>query len=137
MTLAEVAWPAGIEPLTACVATGIVFPDLGAYDKCGCWGDCFMDGCNNIGAGVFCTPNCCTLDAHCSNALRSRDTLKLFDTGRVGLGVYMTVEMDVGEIVGEYTGELSEFEGIVTGQPDQAMKRNSGHTRLYNAKSVS
>ncbi|KAG4236259.1 hypothetical protein PC116_g15652 [Phytophthora cactorum] len=44
--------------------------------------------------------------ARCSNAPIARTTLKLFDTGRFGLGVYTTTSLDVENIVGEYTGEL-------------------------------
>ncbi|KUF89401.1 DNA polymerase delta small subunit [Phytophthora nicotianae] len=56
--------------------------------------------------------------------------------GRVGLGVYTTTDLDVGDVVGEYCGELSEFPTVVHGQPDQAVKQNSGYTLLYNAKST-
>ncbi|KAG2783105.1 hypothetical protein PC129_g10773 [Phytophthora cactorum] len=44
--------------------------------------------------------------------------------------------MDVGDIVGGYAGELSEFAAMVKGQPTQSMEQNSGYTLLYNAKSV-
>ncbi|OWZ07602.1 Set domain-containing hypothetical protein [Phytophthora megakarya] len=47
---------------------------------------------------------CCNLGAICSNASRVLDTLKRFETGRVGRSVYTTAGMDVGDIVGEYTG---------------------------------
>ncbi|POM69761.1 LOW QUALITY PROTEIN: Hypothetical protein PHPALM_13929 [Phytophthora palmivora] len=50
--------------------------------------------------------------------------------------VYTTTDLDIGDVVGEYCGELSEFPALVEGQPDQAKKENSGYTLLYNAKST-
>ncbi|ETP31656.1 hypothetical protein F442_19502 [Phytophthora nicotianae P10297] len=90
----------------------------------------------NVDSATFCTPRLCNLDAKCSNAPRTLKTLRLFDSGRVGLGVYTTTDLDVGDVVGEYCGELSEFPTVVHGQPDQAVKQNSGYTLLYNAKST-
>ncbi|ETI49065.1 hypothetical protein F443_07045 [Phytophthora nicotianae P1569] len=43
--------------------------------------------------------------------------------------------LDVGDVLGEYCGELTEFPAIVEGQAKQAVKQNSGYTLLYNAKS--
>jgi hypothetical protein len=63
--------------------------------------------------------------------------LKLYDTCRVGLGVYTTSCIEVGNIVGEYAGRLCEYKAIVEGQPFQAMKQNSGYTMLLNTKSSS
>ncbi|ETP52174.1 hypothetical protein F442_02772 [Phytophthora nicotianae P10297] len=134
--LAELPWPAGIRMIVECEANGITFPDLGSFDKCQCKGDCFWDSCANAGAAVYCTPSCCNLGARCSNASINRTTVKLFETGRVGVGVYTTTDLDVGDIVGEYVGKLSEWSALVPGQPDQAMKANSGYTLLYNVKSV-
>ncbi|KAG3106949.1 hypothetical protein PI124_g10672 [Phytophthora idaei] len=37
---------------------------------------------------------------------------------------------------GEYSGELSEWDALIPGQPNQALKQNSGYTLRYNAKSV-
>ncbi|KAG6951444.1 hypothetical protein JG688_00013732 [Phytophthora aleatoria] len=79
----------------------------------------FMDSSANVGADMYCTPECCTLEAHCSDVPRPRQTLKLSDTDRVGLGVYTTVTMDIGDTVGEYAGELSESAAMVAGQPAQ------------------
>jgi SET domain-containing protein len=68
--------------------------------------------------------------------LQTLDTLKLYDTGLFGLGVYTTTAPDVGCVIGEYCGELTEFATVIEGQPAQALKHNSGFTMLYNAKSV-
>ncbi|ETO63376.1 hypothetical protein F444_18897, partial [Phytophthora nicotianae P1976] len=133
--LDEVPWPDGVRKISSCERNGIIFPDLGSYCKCRCIGDCFWDSCDNAEAAVYCTPSCCNLGARCSNAPIERSTLKLFDTGRVGLGVYTTTDMDIGDVVGEYTGKLSEWSARLPGQPDQALKENSGYTLLYNAKS--
>ncbi|ETL97879.1 hypothetical protein L917_04917 [Phytophthora nicotianae] len=70
-------------------------------------------------------PQYCKLGAICSNAPRTLSSLKLFDTGRVGLGVYTTTDLDVGDVLGEYCGELSELPAVV-----------EGYTLLYNTRSV-
>ncbi|KAE9296593.1 hypothetical protein PF008_g23959 [Phytophthora fragariae] len=61
--------------------------------------------------------------------------MKLFDTRRVGLGAYTTTDLDVRDVVGEYTGTLCEYAALLPGQPNQSMKENSGYTMLYNAMS--
>ncbi|GMF26190.1 unnamed protein product [Phytophthora fragariaefolia] len=135
----EVAWPLEIEFINECIVpegTGISFHDTGNLGKCKCFGDCFMDSCENATCAIYCTPECCKLGAVCSNAPRERTTLKLFDTGRVGLGVYTTTFLDVGDIIGEYAGKLCEYSALIPGQPNQAKKQNSGYTLLYNTKSV-
>jgi len=89
-----------------------------------------------VGAASFCIPKYCSLNARCSNAPRTLKTLKLFASGRVGLGVYTTTPLDVGDVLAEYCGELTEFPALVEGQAPKAMKQNGGYTLLYNAKSV-
>ncbi|KAG3070066.1 hypothetical protein PI124_g21432 [Phytophthora idaei] len=56
--------------------------------------------------------------------------------GRVGLGVFTTTDLDVGDVVGEYAGVLHEYEGLRKGQPHQALKHNSGYTMPYNIPSI-
>ncbi|GMF51080.1 unnamed protein product [Phytophthora fragariaefolia] len=75
---------------------------------------------------VFCTPDCCNLAAVCSNAPRALNSLKLSDTGRIVLGVYTTTDLDMDDIVGEYAGKLCEYDALISGQPDQAVKTNAG-----------
>jgi hypothetical protein len=111
----------------------VVFRDIGAFDLCGCVSDCFLDVCKNVESATFCTPSCCSLDARCSNAPRTLETLKLFDRKRIGLGVFTTTALDVGDVIGEYCGELSELPALVDGQPNQAVQQKSGYTLLYNA----
>jgi hypothetical protein len=132
----EVEWPEGIDVVKECRSNGVAFPDIGAFDKCQCVCDCFLDVCTNVASATFCTSSCCRLGARCSNAPQSLETLNLYDTKRVGLGVYTTTALDVGDVIGEYCGELSELPAVVDGQPDQAVQQNSGYTLLYNAKSV-
>ncbi|OWY99635.1 Set domain-containing hypothetical protein [Phytophthora megakarya] len=133
---AEVPWPATVQRVEACVSNGIKFPNIGDLGRCRCEGDGFIDTCENAAAAVYCTGSCCNLGALCSNAPRVRDTLQLFDTRWVGLSVYTTADMDVGDIVGEYAGELSEYDAVVPGQLPVAVKQNSGYTLLMNTKSV-
>jgi hypothetical protein len=131
-----VPWPADVEEIATCRRNGVKFADIGSVDACTCFGDCFWDVCSNVGAASFCIPKYCSLNARCSNAPRTLKTLKLFASGRVGLGVYTTTPLDVGDVLAEYCGELTEFPALVEGQAPKAMKQNGGYTLLYNAKSV-
>ncbi|KAE8899117.1 hypothetical protein PF003_g16960 [Phytophthora fragariae] len=134
---AEVPWPAHVNYTEECeVPEGIAFADIGDGDPCKCIGDCFMDTCSNAALAIFCTPDCCALNAACSNAPRTLHTLKLYDTGRVGLGVFTTTYLEVGDVVGEYAGRLCEYAAIVEGQPAEAMKQNRGYTMLLHERSV-
>ncbi|KAE8968997.1 hypothetical protein PR001_g27627, partial [Phytophthora rubi] len=134
--LRAVPWPADIQRISSCIRNDVKFPDIGRFDPCQCMGDCFWDSCSNVASASFCTQKYCNLGARCSNAPRTLSTLQLFETGRVGLGVYTTTDLDVGDVLGEYCGELTEFPAVVEGQPPLAVKQNSGYTLLYNAKSV-
>ncbi|KAE9336527.1 hypothetical protein PF008_g12970 [Phytophthora fragariae] len=121
LPIEEVSWPDNIQRIESCAASGVTFRDIGAFDPCECVGDCFQGSCKNVASATFCTSSCCQLGARCSNAPRTVKTLKLFDTGRVGLGVYTTTKLDVGDVLGEYCGELSEFPAIV----EDALKSGS------------
>ncbi|KAG2895225.1 hypothetical protein PC115_g17904 [Phytophthora cactorum] len=132
----EIAWPEEIQRITTCKKNGVTFPATGKFDPCQCIGDCFWDVCKNVASATFCTPTCCNLGVRSSNAPRVLKTLRLFATGRVGLGAYTNTSLDVGDVVDEYCGKLSEFPANVEWQPDQAVKQNSGFTLLYNAKST-
>ncbi|ETK86312.1 hypothetical protein L915_09052, partial [Phytophthora nicotianae] len=131
-----VPWPANVQKILSCKHNNVQFPDLGSVDRCSCFGDCFWDTCSNVASASFCIPKYCKLGAVCSNAPRTLVTLKLFETGRVGLGAYMTTALDIRDVLGEYCGELTKFPAMVEGQPPLAVKQNSGYTLLYNAKSV-
>jgi hypothetical protein len=131
-----VTWPDDVEEIATCRRNGVKFADIGSVDACMCFGDCIWDVCSNAAAASFCIPKYCSLNARCSNAPRTLKTLKLFNTGRVGLGVYTSTALDVGDVLAEYCGNLTEFPALVEGQAPTAMKQNSGYTLLYNAKSV-
>jgi len=124
-----------IEPISSSKRNVVKFPDLGSFDACKCFGDCFWDTCSNVASASFCTSKYCKLGVRCSNAPRTLDTLKLCNTGRVGLGVYTATDLDVGDVLGEYCGEMTEFPAVVEEQPPLALKENNGYTFLYNAKS--
>ncbi|KAG3112187.1 hypothetical protein PI124_g8853 [Phytophthora idaei] len=94
-----------------------------------------MDTCKNVYSAVYCTPETCKLEAICSNAPRTGDTLKVFNTWRVGFEVFTTTDLDAGDIVGEYTGVLCEYDALIDGQPDP-LKHRSGYTMLYNRMSI-
>eukprot|EP00644_Phytophthora_capsici_P006578 jgi/Phyca11/118429/e_gw1.36.485.1 len=129
-----VAWPTEIERITTCKRNGVRFPDIGSYDPCKCFGDCFWDTCTNVASASFCTPKYCKLGAIGSNTPCTLSSLKLFDNGRVGLGVYTTTDLDLGDVLGEYCGELSKFPAAVEGQSPQAVKTNTGYALLYNTR---
>eukprot|EP00644_Phytophthora_capsici_P010917 jgi/Phyca11/104200/e_gw1.9.650.1 len=125
-----------MEKLTSCKRNGVRFPNIGEFDPCTCFGNCFWDTCSNVASACYCTPEQCKLGARCSNAPRTLETMKLYDTGRVGLGVYTTTALDEGDVLGEYCGELTEFPAVLERQSPLAVKQNSGYTLLYNTKSV-
>lgn len=132
----EVQWPENVMRIEECSnPENVKFPDIGDFGRCSCTGDCFMDTCENTDSALYCTPTSCNLDGKCSNAPKTLQTLKLFDTGRVGTGVFTTTDLCVGDVIGEYAGELSAYDPIITGMPGQKMKQNTGYTMLLNAKS--
>eukprot|EP00644_Phytophthora_capsici_P004645 jgi/Phyca11/111174/e_gw1.19.489.1 len=132
----EKPWPTEVTKITECMnPDNVSFKDIGDYGSCLCVGDCFMDSCSNATGALYCTAESCNLDARCSNAPRSLETLKLFDTDRVGLGVYTCTDLDVGDVIGEYAGVLCEYEPYIEGLPGQRLKHNTGYTMLLNAKS--
>ncbi|OWZ22023.1 hypothetical protein PHMEG_0003340 [Phytophthora megakarya] len=134
---AEVPWLAKVKYVEECeVRGGIAFGKIGDGDPCKCVGDCFMDTCSNAALAIYCTPYCCVLNGACSNAPRTLRMLKLFDTGRVGLDVFTTTYLEVGDIVGEHAGRLCEYAALVYEQPVEAMKQNSGYIMLLNAPSA-
>jgi hypothetical protein len=99
--LLEEEWPVEVKYIIeSIVPEGIAFLNIGELNLCICEGDCFLDTCWNATAAIFCTPGCCRLGAVCSNAPRSLLMLKLFDTNRVGLGVFTTTFLNVGDVPG-------------------------------------
>ncbi|KAG6615454.1 putative set domain-containing protein [Phytophthora cinnamomi] len=123
-----VQWPDEVGQLTTCKRNGVKFPDIGSFNPCSCFGDCFLDTCSNVASASVCTPNYCKLGARCSNAPRTLDTLKLFDTGRVGLSVYTTTALDVGDVIGEYCAELTEFAASL--KPNAAFVEQQTRSRV-------
>ncbi|GMF27020.1 unnamed protein product [Phytophthora lilii] len=95
----DAVWPEEIGQIEECITNGVEFANIAEYDPCMWVGDCFMDSCLNSVAVVYCTPDGCSLGALCSNAPRTRTTLKRFATCRVGLGPYTTTCLDVGVVV--------------------------------------
>ncbi|GMF43773.1 unnamed protein product [Phytophthora fragariaefolia] len=121
----------------------IQFADIGDGEKCQCHGDCSIDSCINAHLTIYCTSDCCGLGAVCSNAPRTLYSprrpfaLRLYDTGRVGLGVFTTAYLEVGDVAGEYADMMCEYDAIVEGQPTRARKDNNRYTMLLHTKSVS
>ncbi|GMF51950.1 unnamed protein product [Phytophthora fragariaefolia] len=141
--MAEVKWPASVEFIkTFEVPDGIRLVGIGCGEKCECVGDCFIHSCTNAQLTIYCTPGCCGMRAACSNtpqtlySPKKPSPLRLYVTERVGLGVFTTIYIKVGDVVGEYAGMLCEYDAIVEGQPTRALKENCGYTMLLHAKSV-
>ncbi|KUF87423.1 Nucleoporin p58/p45 [Phytophthora nicotianae] len=116
------------------VPEGLYFVDAGDVDPCLCVGDCSAHCCRNADTAFYCTPEICRLDALCSNAPRTHPGLRIYNTRRLGLGVYTTQKLWTGEIVAEYCGKLQEYEAMREGQLEEAMKQNSGYAMLLNEK---
>ncbi|KAG2809260.1 hypothetical protein PC129_g6698 [Phytophthora cactorum] len=106
------------------------------YDMCKRYGDCLMDTCENVASAVCYTSDSCKLGVVCSNAPRSRSTLKLFDTGHVGIRVFTTMDLGVGNVAREYAGALCAYDDLQKEQTDLVLKLNSGHTMIYNTLST-
>ncbi|RLN48810.1 hypothetical protein BBJ28_00013308 [Nothophytophthora sp. Chile5] len=122
------------EILENIVPEGLKFLDACDVDPCLCVGNCFADLFRNADTAFYCTPVICRLDALCSNAPRTHPGLRIYDTQRLDLGVYTTQKLWAGESVAEYCGNLQEYEAMRTGQPEEAMKQNSGYAMLLNEK---
>ncbi|POM71387.1 LOW QUALITY PROTEIN: Set domain containing hypothetical protein [Phytophthora palmivora] len=125
--MAEVKWPTTVKFMEESeVAEGIKFANIGDGETCQCSDDGFIDSCSYAQLAIFCTSDCCGLGAACSNAprtlysLRTPSALRLYDTGRVGLGAFTTAYLEVGGV-----HRLSEYDAIVEGQPARALKDNS------------
>ncbi|OWZ16384.1 Set domain-containing hypothetical protein [Phytophthora megakarya] len=131
-----VEWPARIEQIVSGNAHCIALRDIRDFGSCSCSENCFLHTCNNAVSAVCCTEDNFNLQGLCSKSPRARSTLRLFASARVGLGVFTTTDLDVGDIVAEYTGDLSEFDAIFEGQLDAALKENSSYTLLLNTKST-
>ncbi|ETO99576.1 hypothetical protein F441_23008 [Phytophthora nicotianae CJ01A1] len=95
------------------VPEGLYFVDAEDVDPCLCVGDCFAHCCRNADTAFYCTPDICRLDTLCSDAPRTHPGLRIYNTRRLGLG---------------------EYEAMREGQPEEAMKQNSGYTMLLNEK---
>ncbi|ETO67800.1 hypothetical protein F444_15308 [Phytophthora nicotianae P1976] len=115
---------------------GVQFKDAVDFGRCSWTGDCFMDLCANVDGALYCTPDTCNLDGIRSNAPRTLATSKLFDTDRVGLGVFTSTDLTAGDVISEYAGVLNASDPIDAGQPGQRMKHNTGCTMLLNARST-
>jgi hypothetical protein len=129
-------WPDGIRYLVEPYnPSDIQFPESPDLGKCMCDGDCFFGVCHNSVSAIYCTPDVCKHGGNCSNAPMLRGNLRLFETEDAGLGVYTTTSMEVGDIVGEYCGELVAMEGIRQDDELVQVKNNSGYTMLFNERS--
>ncbi|ETL85944.1 hypothetical protein L917_14576 [Phytophthora nicotianae] len=133
----EVQRPSNIRMVTECLnPEGVQFKYAVDFSRCSCTGDCFMDLCANVDGALYCTPDACNLDGIRSNAPRTLATSKLFDTDRVGLGVFTSTDLTAGDVISEYAGVLNASDPIDAGQPGQRMKHNTGCTMLLNARST-
>ncbi|ETL32681.1 hypothetical protein L916_14766, partial [Phytophthora nicotianae] len=129
--------PSNIRMITECLnPEGVQFKDAVDFSRCSWTGDCFMDLCANVDGALYCTPDTCNLDGIRSNAPRTLATSKLFDTDRVGLGVFTSTDLTAGDVISEYAGVLNASDPIDAGQPGQRMKHNTGCTMLLNARST-
>lgn len=132
----SVVWPTAIRYLVESLNPhNIKFPAADDLGMCDCEGDCFFGVCQNSLSAVYCTPQVCKLGGCCSNAPILRETLRLFQTDGSGLGVYTTISMEVGDIVGEYCGVLIALDGVRSGELPTEVQFNSGYTMLFNTRS--
>ncbi|OWY91939.1 hypothetical protein PHMEG_00039250 [Phytophthora megakarya] len=101
---AEVSWPAGMECIVSCAFNGVGYLKQQRGCRRPLYG-CLLEFGDDVQQRAACSGH--------SEALRD---------GACGLGVYTTADMYAGDIVGEYTGELSEYDAGVPGQPPITVK---------------
>ncbi|ETM30589.1 hypothetical protein L914_21734 [Phytophthora nicotianae] len=102
----------GCDTCHGACSEGLYFVDAGDVDPCLCVGDCFAHCCRNADTAFYCTPDICRLDTLCSDAPRTHPGLRIYNTRRLGLGVYTTQKLCAGEIVAEYCGKMQEYEAM-------------------------
>lgn len=86
---------------------GIVFPHVPHFGSCGCRSACRVGTCTNSLMHLYCNINCCPYLGHCGNGLV--ESAKVFLARNVrtrALGVVAAETIGVGEILGQYLGEL-------------------------------
>jgi hypothetical protein len=129
-----VDWPADVVRIKAQMnPNDIQFKALDDYGLCACHdvGDCYRDRCENSQMRVYCTKENCTFGGECGNSPRELDSLRLFRSASMGLGVFTTRPINAGVVVAEYCGVLEAIEGTTDDVP---IKHNSGYSLIHPVK---
>jgi hypothetical protein len=82
--------------------------DVGAVDWCGCEELCHVEPCHNAVTDIFCSSNNCRVGPRCGNHRRDFGGLEL-RTGSVGSTVFTTKDIPYGQVIGEHSGEVTNF----------------------------
>ncbi|ETO77488.1 hypothetical protein F444_07325 [Phytophthora nicotianae P1976] len=117
-------WPYQVANLRAQFnPTGLVFPTVPHFGWCGCTMPCRVGTYRNSLMQMFYSPGCCPYDATCGNALGESSSIYLARNVRTRqLAVVATEDIDAGEVLDEYLGELEHLSVNPAGRP-----RNEGY----------
>ncbi|ETI42986.1 hypothetical protein F443_11969 [Phytophthora nicotianae P1569] len=100
-----------------------VFPDIPHFGSCNCEDPCRADTCRNALVNVYCNINCCPYEGMCGNTIRESKKVFLARSWRTStLGVAAGEDIDAGEVLGQYLGEIEHLSMNRNNRP-----RNSGY----------
>ena len=103
-------WPANVRRIWHTIhENGIVLPDLGSVDWCGCQSRCHADVCQNALTDTFCSSNNCKLGLSCGNRREDAPGLEL-KSGPLGFGLFAKRFIAQGSAIGEYSGILTDHD---------------------------
>ncbi|OWY96161.1 hypothetical protein PHMEG_00033645, partial [Phytophthora megakarya] len=102
-------WPEGVKYLKECDnPEGLLFKDIGGFDPCQCYLNCFYKTYQNSASAYYYTHTSCALKGRCSNSMYENSSVEIVSTPR-GLGLRALDDIPVGAFIGEYTERLTTF----------------------------
>ncbi|ETI42853.1 hypothetical protein F443_12108 [Phytophthora nicotianae P1569] len=109
--LVPVRWPYDVAHLLKQYnPMATVFPAVPNFGLCNCQDPCRFDTCRNALMNVYCNINCCPYEGMCGNGLRESNKVYLVRNLRTStLGVAVVDDIEAGEVVGQYLGELEHL----------------------------
>uniref|UniRef100_H3GL63 DUF6818 domain-containing protein n=1 Tax=Phytophthora ramorum TaxID=164328 RepID=H3GL63_PHYRM len=112
---------------------GIVFPTVAHFGWCACVSPCRTETCRNALMNVYCNISCCPYDGLCGNGLVESTKLCMMRNARKSsLCVVAAEDIDAGEVLGQYLGEMDLVRPYVRDQP-----RNRGYRLVMKMRPAS
>ncbi|ETM01151.1 hypothetical protein L917_02225 [Phytophthora nicotianae] len=107
-----------------------MYPDAPYFGSCQCSAPFGANTCRNALVHVYCNINCCPYEGMCCNGLHGSTKVYLARSLRSsGLGVVAAADIEVGEVLGEYLGELEHLSMNRNVRP-----RNTGYRLLLKQR---